>query len=193
MCEPTTLMAASAVIGLVGTGVSVHGQRQAAKANAQIAEQNARLAEQDAATARAMGDRESQQQTWRMRALEGQQRAAIAAQGIDAQIGTPLEILGESAMFGEVDQQAIRLNAARQAWGFNAQATSIRNQSRVDQASSRMNQYGTILSGLSSAAGAYGQAQSAGFGAGRASRGAARRAGASLYAGGYRGIGSMGY
>lgn len=190
MCEPTTIMAASAVIGLIGTGVAVHGQRQAAKSNAEIAEQNARLAEQDAATARALGDRESQQQTWRQRALEGQQRAAIAAQGVDAQVGTPLEILGESSMFGEVDQQAIRMNAARNAWGFSAQATGIRNQSRVDQSSSRMNQYGTILSGLSSAAGSYGQYRAM---TGGASRATGRQAGNALYRSGFRGLGSVGY
>lgn len=159
MCEPITIstgaawaLGATAAVTAAATYVSYDANKKAAEANAQIAENNARLAEADAATARALGDRESQQQTWRMRALEGQQRAAIAASGIDAQIGTPLELLGESAMFGEVDQQAIRLNAARQAWGFNAQARSTRNQSRVDRYSARQQRTGTILSGLSSLA-----------------------------------------
>lgn len=157
MCEPITIstgaawaLGATAAATAASTYVAYDSNKKAAEANAQIAENNARLAESDAATARALGDRESQHQTWRTRALEGQQRAAIAASGIDSQIGTPMDILGESAMFGEVDQQAIRLNAARNAWGFNAQATSTRNQSRVDRYSSRQQRTGTILSGLSS-------------------------------------------
>ena len=167
MCEPVSIstgaawaLGASAAATAAATYVSYDANKKAGEANAQIAENNARLAEADAQTALALGDRESQQQTWRMRALEGQQRAAVAARGIDSQIGTPVDILGESAMFGEVDQQAIRLNAARTAWGFNAQARSTRNQSTVDRYNTRQQGQATILSGLSSmgstAAGFYG-------------------------------------
>lgn len=152
MCEPTTLAIAGLAISAIGTGVAYDQQRQAGKANAQIAENNARLAADDARTEQAIGDRESQQQTWRMRAMEGQQRAAIAASGVDSQIGTPVELLGEAAMLGEVDQQTIRLNAARRAWGFNAQAQNVRNQSSVDRYNTQQQGTATILGGLSSAA-----------------------------------------
>ena len=84
--------------------------------------------------------------------MEGQQRAAIAASGVDSQIGTPVELLGEAAMLGEVDQQTIRLNAARRAWGFNAQAQNVRNQSSVDRYNTQQQGTATILGGLSSAA-----------------------------------------
>lgn len=155
MCEPTTLAIAGLAISAIGTGVAYDQQRQAGKANAQIAENNAKLAADDARNEMALGDRETQHQAWRTRALEGQQRAAIAAQGIDASIGTPLDILGETAMFGEIDQQAIRLNTARRAWGFNAQAQNTRNQSGVDRYNTRQQGYGTILGGLSSGASGY--------------------------------------
>ncbi len=160
MCEPVTLstgamwaLGASAAVTAVSTYTAYQANKEAGEANAQIAENNARLAAADAETERALGDRESQQQTWRMRALEGQQRAAIAAQGVDSQIGTPMELLGESAMLGEVDQQTIRLNAARRAWGFSAQSQNIRNQARVDRYNTRQRGTATILGGLSSMAG----------------------------------------
>lgn len=160
MCEPITIstgaawaLGASAAVTAAATYVAYDSNKKAAEANAQIAENNARLAAADAETERAMGDRESQQQTWRMRAMEGQQRAAIAASGVDSQIGTPVEVLGESAMLGEVDQQTIRLNAARRAWGFSAQSQNIRNQSRVDQFSARSQRTATVLGGLGSMAG----------------------------------------
>lgn len=165
MCEPVTIstgmmwaLGASAAATAAATYVSYDSSKKAGEANAQIAENNARLAADDARTEQAMGDRESQQQTWRMRAMEGQQRAAIASQGVDAQIGTPVELLGESAMFGEVDQQTIRLNAARRAWGFSAQSQNIRNQSRVDRYSTRQQGTATILGGLGSMAGYAGTA-----------------------------------
>lgn len=116
-------------------------------------ENNARADRDAAANAQAMGDRESQQQTWRTRQVLGAQRAAIAANGIDSQIGTPAEILGETALFGEVDQQAIRLNTAQNAWGWRAKAASGGNQARQTRWAGRSQATGTLLGGLSSAAG----------------------------------------
>lgn len=159
MCEPVTIstgaawaLGISAAATAAATYVAYDSNKKTGEANEQIAENNARLAADDAKNAQAMGDRESEQQTWRNRALMGAQRAAIAARGIDSQIGTPAEILGETALFGEVDQQNIRLNTARNAWGFNAQVRNINNQSRVDKYQSRQRGTGTILSGVSSLA-----------------------------------------
>jgi hypothetical protein len=154
VCEPTTIaLATSAVLAAGSAYVQYDTNKQAGKVQEAIAENNARLAADDAANALAMGDRESEQQAWRTRAILGQQRAAIAAQGIDASMGTPLELLGETAMFGEVDQQTIRLNAARNAWGFRAESTNIRNQAALDRYTTKQRGTATILSGLSSMAG----------------------------------------
>lgn len=157
MCEPVTLstgaawaLGAAATATAAATYVSYDANKKASEASAKIADNNARLAADDAQNAQAMGDRQSEQQTWRTRALLGTQRAAIAANGIDSQIGTPSEILGETALFGEVDQQNIRLNTARNAWGFNAQVQNIRNQSSIDRYTSRQKGTATVLSGLSS-------------------------------------------
>lgn len=163
MCEPVTIstaaawaLGASAAATAAGAYMSYDANKKAGEAQQQQAENNARLAADDAAAAQAMGDRESQQQTWRTRALIGQQRAAIAANGIDSQIGTAAEIMGESAMFGEVDQQAIRLNTARSAWGFNSQVTNIKNQASIDRFNTKAKGRATILSGLSSTANSIG-------------------------------------
>jgi len=75
-------------------------QQKQGKANAQIAENNAVLAQQDADASNALATREMEQQSWRTRIALGQQRAAIAANKLDPTLGTPAEILGETAMFG---------------------------------------------------------------------------------------------
>lgn len=98
-----------------------------------------------------MGDRESEQQTARTRIIQGQQRAAIAASGVDAGIGTPTELLGETAYFGEQEQQAIRQNAARNAWGFNANAIQSSNAARNARWQGKAGANATILGGLASA------------------------------------------
>lgn len=163
MCEPVSISAgaawalgATAAVTAASTYMAYDANKQAGRANAEIAENNARLAAADADAANAMGVREAEQQAWRTRAIMGQQRAAIAANGIDAAIGTPAEILGETAMFGEVDQQTIRLNTARTAWGFNSQVRNIQNQSSVDRFNTRAKGRATVLSGLSSMAGTAG-------------------------------------
>lgn len=159
MCEPVTISAgfmwAMGALAVAGAGVAYNAQKEEGKANAAIAENNSRLAADQAKDAQAMGDRESEQQMWRTRAMLGTQRASIAANGIDSQIGTPAEILGETAMFGEIDQQTIRNNAARQAWGFNAQSLDYRNKGKLTKWSSGQQANATLLSSLASTAGSF--------------------------------------
>lgn len=163
MCEPVSISAgaawalgASAAATAAATYMSYDANKKAGRANAEISENNARIAADEAANAQAMGDRESEQQTWRTRAILGQQRAAIAASGIDSQVGTAAQVLGETALFGEVDQQTIRMNAARSAWSFNSQARNIQNQAGIDRFNTKAKGKATILSGLSSIAGSAG-------------------------------------
>lgn len=141
-----------AVVAIAGAVYSADQQKQAGKANAATMENNAILADQSAKTASAMGDREAEQAAWRNRAVLGQQRAAFAANGIDSQIGTPLELMGETAMFGEIDQQTIRMNAANDAWGFKAEAGNYRNKAKQTKWQANSDATGTILGGLSGAA-----------------------------------------
>ena len=149
MCNPVVFMLAAT---LVTGAVQADAQKKEGEANAAIAENNARLAQADAEASNAMATRESEQQAWRTRALVGQQRAAVAANNLDPVFGTPSELMGETAMFGEVDQQTIRMNAARQAWGFNAQAQNFRTQGSLARWSGNTQANATILGSLASAA-----------------------------------------
>jgi hypothetical protein len=160
MCEPISISAgaawvlgATAAVGVATAVYTADKQKKEGRANAEIAENNAQLADQQAKNASAMGDREAEQAAWRNRALMGQQRAAIASKGIDSAIGTPAELLGETALFGEADQQNIRLNAAQNAWGFRAQAGDFRNRGAISKWSGKAQATGTLLSGLGSAMG----------------------------------------
>lgn len=117
------MMAVTLAMGAAQAGA----QRAEGAYEAAVAKDNQKLANAQAEQANAIGTREMEQQSWRTRALIGQQRAAIAANNLDPTLGTPLDILGETAAFGEIDQQNIRLNAAQQAWGRKVEATNYGN------------------------------------------------------------------
>jgi len=167
MCEPTTiLMAASMAMTAIGGYQQAQAQRAAGNANAQIAENNARLAEQQAHDTQVLATRDQQQSAWRTRALIGQQKAAIAANGLDMDVGTPLDLMKETAMFGKADEDAIGLDATRKAWGYQAEAINYRNQGAQAKWAGKAQSRATILSTIGGLAGqAYTGFQNGTFGA----------------------------
>lgn len=160
MCDPSGGIATAALIAAtVGTAVySADVQKKQAEANAQGMEQQARIAEMGKADVLAQGDRETERMLWRTRQALGTQRAAIAGQGIDPTLGTPSELLGETSLFGEIEQQDARLQAARQAWGYDVDAANNRYGADLQRWSGKANANATILGGLANAGSmAYGQ------------------------------------
>lgn len=165
MCGPAAPYVIQGIIALGGAALAVDSQNKAQDYQNKVDANNAQLARNQAADAAAQGDLESERSAWRTRAIEGQQRAAIAAQGIDSEFGTPQELLGETAMFGEMEQQQIRLDAARRAWGFNADARNTENQNIADRFSTKSRNQATIIGGLMDASRAATGAMGAGGGA----------------------------
>ena len=76
----------------------------------------------------------------------GKQRAAFAANNIDSSSGTALDLISETAQFGEEDALAIRANAARDAWGFRTQGMNYRAQGTLARAQARNQGTATLLS-----------------------------------------------
>ena len=145
MCEPTTLLLGSLAL----TGASGLYQASAARAagryEQQVAERNATIADQQAEQARQIGNIEEERQLRRVRAALGAQRAALAANGIDVNSGTALDLQAETAGFGAADALNLRSNALREAWGFKVDATNQRNAGRAARAQGRNQAIGTLL------------------------------------------------
>lgn len=153
MCAPAALLVASMAITAIAGYGEAQAQKQAGKANAQIAENNARMADQQGKDTQVLAVRDQQQSAWRTRALIGQQKVTAAANGIDMDIGSPLDIMGETAMFGRADEDAIGANAARQAWGFQGEALNYRNQGAQAKYQGKMAAKTTYLKTIGSIAG----------------------------------------
>jgi hypothetical protein len=127
MCEPTTiLLAASTALGVGATLYQGQAAKQQGRYTQQVEEQNATVSERRAADALARGEQEAGERRLKTRQLLGSQRAALAGNNVDLQDGTALDLVGDTAMFGQVDEARIRQNAAREAWGFRVDATNSR-------------------------------------------------------------------
>lgn len=157
----------------LSTGMSVIGQisqqqaqQQAASANAaqavyqsQVARQNQDLMARQSADALQRGQVAEENRRRLIQQQLGQQTARLAAQGTDLE-GSPLDILGDTRAAGEFDALTIRGNAAREAYGYQAQGLGYRNQSALESTRAANSVYtpnylgagGSLLAGASTLA-----------------------------------------
>lgn len=135
-----TILAIAAIgSSIIGTGVSVMGaqqqaaaQRQQADYAAAVAQNNKTLAERAANDALQRGQIEEANQRRKTEALKGRQRAVLAANGVALDTGTPLDVLSDSAGFGELDALTVRANAEREALGFRTQGMNFQNEANLN-------------------------------------------------------------
>lgn len=155
---------ASLAMGAVSTAMSAYGaqqqadaQAQAAQYQAQVALNNQKIAGQYAQQAIADGENKvaaKQQQTSQM---IGAQRAAMAANGVQLDSGSPLRLQEDTAKLGNVDALTIRNNAAREAYGYQLQGVSYGQQAQLDEATAsnavtagNLNMFSSIIGGAAS-------------------------------------------
>jgi hypothetical protein len=144
MCEPTTIMMGLAAASMVMSVGSALGQ---ADYQSQVAENNAISAEYAAKDARDRGAVEEERQRNKTRALMGQQRAALAANGIDASTGTGSLLLADSAGLGEFDALTVRNNAMKQAYGLNVRADNLRAEGENASLKGQNDAFSSLLTG----------------------------------------------
>lgn len=161
MCEPTSLAIASLAVTALATGASVYGQIQAGKAaqdqaayQAGVARNNEILAKRAADDARVRGELEMQQAFIKNQNLLGRQRAVLAANGVDVNTGSALQIQKDTAQLGKLERLTIRSNAEREALGFEAQGMNFNADAQLATlkgdaaaASSRTAAFSTALTG----------------------------------------------
>lgn len=155
MCEPTTL----AIIGLGLTAVGGYQQYQAQRANAdyqeQVGERNAEVGRRQAAQERDIGNIDEERHLRKVRQMLGAQRAQQAANGLDINTGSALDLQAETAGFGAADASTIRSNALRRAWGLEVGAVNDLNAGRAEAAASRNAATGTLITTGASLAGQF--------------------------------------
>lgn len=165
MCEVTTvLLVAGLVLGAAGGVQQANAQKANAEFQEEQAKENAKGAEAQAKYTEMQGQVEEDRQRQRTRAFMASQRAALASSGLDMSMGTPADLLGDTAALGEQDALTIRANAAREAWGYRSQSVDYLNQGSAARATGRNQATSTYLTtganALTQGAGAYRQYRS---------------------------------
>lgn len=135
------LMTISTVGTIAGAGLGAAGAYResqaaidAANFNAGLYEQNAAAAEQRADDAILRGQEAERRQRRLTRAFIGSQRAAMAANNVRLDEGSPVDVVATTAMLGELDALTIRENARREALGHRQEGSNYRAQASLGRA-----------------------------------------------------------
>lgn len=134
----TAIAVAGLALSAGGTAMSIMGQQQqaavassnaqaqarAAQYQAQVAENNRIITERAAEDAIKRGKVVEDQRRLRTAQQIATQRAALASSGTDINVGTNVDIVGDTAMIGEFDALTIRGNAERESYGLKVKAQS---------------------------------------------------------------------
>lgn len=140
-----------------GAALSILGAYQKSKSDkkaydyqAQVDQNNAGLAGMQARDAIQRGEINASNQRIRTAQLIGTQRAAMAANGVALDEGSPLRVLDDTAFMGEKDALTILDNSNREAWAIRNQATNYSNNAnllhaRADAENPFVNAAGTAL------------------------------------------------
>ncbi len=124
MCGPPALALVAA--GVAATGQIASGMSQASQLRyqAKIADRNAQLESQRALDAIERGKIERVQLDRRYSALQGEQQAAMAANGIDASFGSAAQVRSDTAMLRNEDAAALYNNQADELRGHDISAAN---------------------------------------------------------------------
>lgn len=162
MPAATTILAASAAVGGGTSLLSAYQQSQAIKAQADFKRDqdnaNARIADIQGELAQQRGSTEANKAIRQGQQMVGEQRVALAQQGIDINTGSAGDIQDETVALSQSDADTIKNNAWREAWGFKAQAIESRGNAKMTEAAGNEAAHNTLLIGGLNAVSQFGQA-----------------------------------
>lgn len=149
------MAATSAILtGLSTVGQVAGQQRQAGAIDAQSSFDQ-KVAQLNAADAVARGNQAAQRFGMQVRGTIGAERAGFAAQGVDVGSGSALDTQVETGMFGALDEQTIRNNANREAWGITTNATLAKLAAQQEASAVRSSSVDTLITGAAKTYGLY--------------------------------------
>lgn len=154
MCEPVTIaMAGGLALGAAGSALGAKSQYDQGVAADEAARTNARRMRAQAADVKAIANTEAGKVRTEATKIIGEQNVAFSASGVDASVGSPAALAAYSRAQAELDAQKMKNNAAREAWGINAQASEVEKQGKAARKAGKYAAIGTILGGGANLAG----------------------------------------
>ena len=153
----TAVVAVAATASLVGTGIAIYGQQQAADAAEKTAAFNAQQSRVSAKQAQDAAAENARRKEGDIKRQLAAQAAALAGNGL-AMTGTPLEVLGDTATDLYLEIQDLEYEARNRSRTLMANAAIGMREGQNTANSLRTQSYATGLQGVSSAATGYGKA-----------------------------------
>lgn len=147
--------AIAAVISLYAADRSASAQKKAGEYQQAVAQENKKLADQKATDELNRGAEEAAQVRRQTQLRLGAQRAALAANNLDLQTGTSLDILGDTALYGAVDERRAKENARRRAWGYQLEGQNYQWQGDLARFNARAGAQATYLNAASNVTGSF--------------------------------------
>jgi hypothetical protein len=136
MCDPVTLTVVGTAVATAGAGYSAIQQSSAARYQAQVADQNAKLSA-ESARQEADNTRDAALQHYRkVSQLKGQQRAAMAAGGVDIDFGNAADLQADTEMLANEDASRIYRQGAQNVRGFDIEGANYRSQAAASRQAS---------------------------------------------------------
>jgi len=148
-------MVAGMASSMIGSYYGAQAQKSTLAFQASMNDINARIAEKNAQQTILAGQRQEQATRLQTASLKSDQRAAMAANGIQLGEGTAANVIASTDVLGEIDANTVAMNALRQAWGYRTQSTNYGNEALMQRAAS-----GAISPGMSAATSLLGSAGS---------------------------------
>lgn len=153
MCTPALTMAVmggGTAMAAVGSYNQANAQKDAYGYQAQVDQNNVTIANEQRSQALNVGEREEQASDLKTAQTFGQQRAAMASNGVDLSAsGSAQDILATTKYMGGVDALTIHDNALRQAWGYSVEATNAQNSANfMNTAAKNINPASSAFSSL---------------------------------------------
>ena len=121
----TVASAASGALSFVGAISQGNAAAKQAEYQAAFARNNQIMANNAALDAEAAGRTKEANARRATEGLKGRQRAVLAANGVDVNTGSALDIQTDTAALGELDALTIRSNAERDAVGYRNQGQNF--------------------------------------------------------------------
>lgn len=130
----------SGTLGLLGAGVSAVGaiaggiaQRNMNNYQAEVAANNAKIAQQNATAAEQAGQEQAAAQSRKSAAMAGQILATQAANNVDVNSGSAVDVQVSQRETGKLDTANTLRNAEMQAYGYRTQSTNYEAQAALDR------------------------------------------------------------
>ena len=149
------LTAASGVMKFMGDRQAGAAQSNALRYQADVDRNNQIIQERLATDAIERGKEEERMHRIKIGQFKGQQINAFAKNGVTVDSGTPLDVLSDTAMIGELEALTIRNNAEREAYGYRVNAmnygASSQNNRTASSVARKSGNQGAFTSVLSTA------------------------------------------